>query len=217
MSTTKHQEKPVAVPGTRCERCDDSVSAAEVADAHWLAPDEATEWGAKVGFYHEGCCPECNGLSPDLPPFADFTSAARSVLAHLHERLGFDLWMVARVQGRKFVVLAALDHGYGVEVGSVFRWTDTFCSRMVAGEGPRIAPDASMVRAYAEAQINGQLRIGAYLGVPLHGADGTLIGTLCAVHPRSLPAAIRNDQPLVELQARLLSSLLVRDGVGTAA
>ena len=72
--------------------------------------------------------------------FSDFDAAAHSVLEFLYHRLSFDLWMVTRTEGDDWIVLQALDHGYGVKEGSVFRWADSFCSQMVLGLGPCIAP-----------------------------------------------------------------------------
>lgn len=141
-------------------------------------------------------------------PFADFSTAAQGVLRMLHNRLGFDLWMVTRTEGDDWIVLHAEDHGYGVQDGTVFRWADSFCSRMVEGEGPRIAPRSDAVPAYVAAPIGNQVRIGAYVGVPLSRADGSLFGTLCAIHPAPQPAAIQAEQPLVELLSSLLSTIL---------
>jgi diguanylate cyclase len=141
-------------------------------------------------------------------PFADFSSAAQGVLRLLHNRLGFDLWMVTRTEGDDWIVLHAEDHGYGVQDGTVFRWADSFCARMVEGQGPRIAPRSEAVPTYATAPIGQQVRIGAYVGVPLSRADGSLFGTLCAIHPAPQPAAIQAEQPLVELLSSLLSTIL---------
>lgn len=88
------------------------------------------------------------------------------MLRLLHNRLGFDLWMVTRTEGDDWIVLHAEDHGYGIQDGTVFRWADSFCARMVEGEGPRIAPRSDAVPAYAAAPIGSQVRIGAYVGVP---------------------------------------------------
>ena len=73
----------------------------------------------------------------------DFAGASREVLSFLHQRIGMDLWMVSRADNEDWVVLAAEDHGYGVRQGDVFRWADTFCSLMVNGDGPRVAPSAA--------------------------------------------------------------------------
>lgn len=138
----------------------------------------------------------------------DFATAAQSVLAFLHERFGFGLWMITRVEGDDWIVLQSDDHGYSVPPGTVFRWADSFCYEMVRGNGPHIAPDSNVVPAYAAAPIGRQVPIQAYIGVPLRQADGVLFGTLCAIDPTPQPAAIAAEEPLIELLAALLSTLL---------
>jgi len=148
---------------------------------------------------------------PEPGRFLDFATAAQEVLRLLHNRLGFDLWMVTRTEKDDWIVLNAEDHGYGVTDGTVFRWADSFCFHMVTGEGPRIAPRSDSVPAYAAAPIGRQVKIGAYVGVPLNRADGSLFGTLCAIHPAPQPAAIQAEQPLVELLSGLLSTILITE------
>jgi len=138
----------------------------------------------------------------------DFDSAARAVIAFLHQRLGFGLWMVTRTEGDDWIVLQTEDHGYNVAPGTVFRWADSFCSRMVQGQGPRVAPDSTQVPVYAAAPIARQVAIGSYIGAPLYKEDGSLFGTLCAIDPERQPAAITQEQELVELLAALLSTIL---------
>lgn len=144
----------------------------------------------------------------DASQLIDFNSAALAVLTHLHDRMGFDLWMVTRTEGSDWIVLQANDQSYGVKAGDVFNWTDSFCSRMIRGEGPRIAPCSAAIDAYANAPIGQQVKIGAYVGVPLTNADGSLFGTLCAIDPIPQPATIQQELPLIELMAQLLSRIL---------
>ena len=146
----------------------------------------------------------------------DFAGASREVLSFLHQRIGMDLWMVSRADNEDWVVLTAEDHGYGVKQGDVFRWADTFCSRMVRGEGPRIAPRAVDVPAYAELPFTRQLPVGAYVGVPLVDGEGQLFGTLCGLNPQPMPAAIVDEQPMVEVLADMLSGLLSAELSATA-
>ena len=148
---------------------------------------------------------ECN---LDTLSFRNFESAGRAVLALLHRRLGFDLWMITRTVGDDWIVLQCEDHGYGVEPGTVFRWADSFCSEMVKGNGPRIAPRSEAVSAYAAAPIGRQVKIGAYIGLPLARPDGSLFGTLCAIHPYPQPESIVKEQELVELLGAMLSTIL---------
>lgn len=144
----------------------------------------------------------------DPRSFSDFDEAAHWVLAFLHDRLGFDLWMVTRTEEANWILLQVQDHGYGVKEGSVLPWADSFCSQMVLGRGPYIAPDSQAICAYRQAPINQRLQIGAYIGVPLTYSDGSLFGTLCAVAPTIQPESITQELPLIELLAKLLSSYL---------
>lgn len=143
--------------------------------------------------------------------FGNFEEASRSVLDFLHRRYGFGLWMVTRVQGEDWIILQAEDHHYGVGDGTVLKWADSFCSRMSRGEGPRIAPRSRDIAAYTEAAINESLSIGAYVGVPLRHPDGRLFGTMCAIDPAEQPQVSEADLPLIELLARLLSTILAHD------
>lgn len=143
-----------------------------------------------------------------LAPYADFKTASSQVLEYLHTQLGFRLWMITRTEEDDWIVLNASDHGYNVQSGDVFRWTDSFCSRMVAGLGPRIAPRSNEIPAYAEAPIGRKVPIGAYVGVPLTRHDGGLFGTLCAIDPMPMPDDVGDQLPLVEIMARLLMTIL---------
>ncbi len=138
----------------------------------------------------------------------DFAGASREVLTFLHQRIGMDLWMVSRADNEDWVVLTAEDHGYGVQQGDVFRWADTFCSRMVRGDGPRVAPSTADVPAYASMPLAQQLPIGAYVGAPLVDANGELFGTLCGINPQPMSSALIQEQPMVEVFADMLSGLL---------
>jgi diguanylate cyclase (GGDEF)-like protein len=141
----------------------------------------------------------------------DFTSASRRALQFLHERFGLGLWMVTRVEGDNWIVLSADDSHYGVKEGAVLKWSDSFCSRMVDGSGPKFAPDAALVAAYRDAPIGKLMKIGCYLGVPLERADGGVFGTLCAIDPQSQPPELEKHFPYIELVADLLSGILNAD------
>ncbi|SDR75793.1 GGDEF domain-containing protein [Pseudomonas oryzae] len=143
-----------------------------------------------------------------LSSFSEFEASARAVIDFLRRRLGFDLWMVTRLEGEEGLVLLCEDHGYGVAPGTQFRWADSCCAQMVQGNGPHIAPDTAQVPAYAAAPLGRSLPIGAYIGMPLLRADGSLFGSLCAIDPRAQPAAIVGELPLLEQLADMLSTTL---------
>ena len=155
--------------------------------------------------------------SPPADSCFDLRAAASGALAELHQRTGFDLWMITRRIGNDWIIWQINDHGYDVEVGTVLNWTDSFCYRMVSGSGPQIAPVADQVEAYACAPIKKTLQIGAYAGVPLVAGDGALLGTLCAIHPTPLPESIHQELPLITAIANLISGLLAAELTSSAA
>jgi len=141
--------------------------------------------------------------APDLSPFADLASAARAIMSYLQEQLGLGLWMFTRVEGDAWIVLDTLGAEYAIPPGAVLRWSDSFCSRLVAGEGPMLAPRAMEIPAYAAAPVAKAVQIESYVGLPIYRNDGSLFGTMCAIDKK--PAeGIEKHQPLVELLARLL-------------
>jgi diguanylate cyclase (GGDEF)-like protein len=105
--------------------------------------------------------------------------------------------------------------------GSRLPWESTFCRCMVAGDGPWFAPDVSAVPAYTTVadvvEGLGLGRVASYLGRPLHRADGSVLGTVCAYGRetvRSVPAggdlaSVQFEQ--VHLVAELLSSVVTAE------
>jgi len=148
----------------------------------------------------------------NISPFADFDTAAQQVLAFLYQRCGLSLWMVNRSKGENGIVLQVEDHGYGkqygIQQGSLFCWLDSFCSRMVRGEGPCVAPKANSVPAYMEAPLGQQLSVNAYVGVPILLSDGSLFGSLCGLDPNPQPDTIHEELPTIELLTQLLATIL---------
>lgn len=157
------------------------------------------------------------GLLDQFRSYPNFEAAGRQALAALHAVLPMDLWMLTRTSGDDWIVLQTEDHGYHVAIGKVFNWSDSFCSRMVRGEGPFVSPDVDQTPIYRQAPIASQVTIGAYAGFPLVWNGNELFGTLCAIHPEAMPDSIRRYEPLVGAVARLLSTTLEADRKATEA
>lgn len=140
--------------------------------------------------------------------FDSFESAGQAILKFLHQRVGFDLWMITRTEGDDWIVLQTEDHGYGVKPGQVFRWADSFCSHMVKGNAPCIAPRSNDIELYATAPIAKQVNIQAYIGQPLLKSNGELFGTLCAINPQPHDDKLLQEKDLIEFMAALLTHIL---------
>lgn len=140
--------------------------------------------------------------------FKNFEEAGQAILRFLYKRFGFDLWMITRVEGKDWIVLQSEDHGYNVKPGQVFQWADSFCSHMVKGDAPKIAPRCEDIPLYATAPIGQQVTIKSYIGQPLLKEDGSLFGTLCAIDPHPKSETITQDLAIIELLGDLLSRIL---------
>ena len=143
----------------------------------------------------------------DAAELPDFRTAAKAVVDHLREVVGLSVWMVARAVDDDWVILETSGDD-APDQGTAYRWADTFCVRMVAGDGPRVAPDVERVPTYAEAALTRLLAIRAYAGVPIETPEGGLYGTLCAIDPEPQSHRLMAAQPLIELFGQLLSTIL---------
>ena len=120
-------------------------------------------------------------------------------------------WAVTRFDGERQLYLQVRDDAYGLSAGDSHRWEDSFCVRMVAGEGPSMAPDAMAVPAYSAAGVARDLPIGSYVGVPLRRGDGSLFGTICGLDPQRQAQDLADHEPLIQLLSRLLGMILDAD------
>ena len=143
----------------------------------------------------------------DLAPWRDWATAAEGTLRFLHEQVGWDLWMVTRVEGGHQIVLTSWPDGM-VRPGARLPWEESFCHAMVEGTAPRVATVTAAVPEYASRTKGLGRDVAAYIGAPLVHPAPELFGTLCGVSFRAKPLSATRDLPLVELVARMLSTLL---------
>ena len=148
-----------------------------------------------------------DGAIGDVAPWPDWLAAAGGALQFLHERVGWDVWMVTRVVDETQVVLCAYPQG-AVRPGARLPWSESFCREMVEGRAPRVATVTAAIPEYAVRTKGLGGEVAAYMGVPLVTAHGQLFGTVCGVAFRAKPLSAGRDLPVVETIARLLSSLL---------
>ena len=155
--------------------------------------------------------PSVGGDLTTYAAFPNLASAAAAVLSFLRAELGFRWWAVSRVTGGTYAVLTTGNSGFPLAAGEQLPWPDSLCRLAVERAAPPIAPDVRAVHVYEIAPLVHQWHVGAYLSVPIT-VDGTsLFGTLCAIDDTPRPLEVAARLPLVELQARLLSTVLAGD------
>ena len=133
------------------------------------------------------------------------------MLRCLREHSDLSLWSVSCVEGEDWVLLKVDDRFYDVEDNTVLKWRDSFCSRMVQGEGPMFDYACKESGAYADAPIGRHLQIGAYVGIPLKLSDGEVFGTLCGTDPEPRSPFSETFKASIKLASGLLSLILSQE------
>ncbi|MDQ1680885.1 MAG: hypothetical protein QOI42_1744 [Frankiaceae bacterium] len=142
-----------------------------------------------------------------------------------HPAIGAALTTAASLLGMETVFIGALTDDTFTFVRTEGRWRgvtpgdacprqDSLCDRMLAG-APLATADAANDPHYMTARMRIKLGITSYVGVPLRGADGALLGTLAAVDRGSVPvdsAAVRTLQHLATAVALVATSPLDQGG-----
>jgi GAF domain-containing protein len=150
-------------------------------------------------------------VADDVAPYEDWPSAVRNALAFLYRSVGMDVWMLTRVEGDRQIVLLAHPRE-AVPAGMSVAWDESFCRVMVTGAAPRVSTVTAATPAYAQRMAGPFENIAAYVGVPLMTRDGTVFGTLCGISARAQPRSLARNLPLVEMTARMLSTVLALTG-----
>ena len=146
-----------------------------------------------------------------MEPFRDFKEAATAILSELHHLWPHQVWMIARSQPEYWIVLHAVDRGYGLRNGDLLMWSETFRSHLCEGDGPNISSDARNIPVNREGWSKRALDVGRYVGVPLRRRDGTLLATLCGLDPEPGRAPSEATGRRLATLTRVLASLLVSE------
>jgi GAF domain-containing protein len=144
----------------------------------------------------------------DVAPWRDWPAAVDAALQFLAEHIGWDVWVVTRIQDGRQVVLRAYPSA-AAPPGTELPWADSFCRQMLSGNAPRLATVTAAVPAYASRSTGPLERVAAYVGVPLVTEDVEVFGTLCGIAFRAKPRSAARELPIVEMVARMLSTLLI--------
>jgi diguanylate cyclase len=148
----------------------------------------------------------------DLCPSTAFRDAVASMLDGLPAQTGLGTWLLLRLgDDGGSVVLVVRDPAYGVQVDQELGEDELPVRALLDGHGPRVAPDAAAIGAYAGAGLGGGVRVGALAGVPVLAPDGSVFGCLVGVDPAPGRPELAAELPTIELLGRLLAVLLLQE------
>ena len=122
-----------------------------------------------------------NGGSMNHPA----VSAALATAAGL---VGMEVAFVGRLTDDEFSFARVHGEIPGITEGLTLPRADSFCHRMLRG-APAVTTDAGRDPAYADAPARDAFGITSYVGVPVRGGDGAVVGTLCGIDRASVPVS----------------------------
>ena len=160
---------------------------------------------------------EAVAVTAELQPPRAFDDACRMVVDYLAATIPMGAWAVTRVVDDRQTLLVAAGTRYGLGPGATMPWSSAPCRPMVAGDTPRIAPDARVVDGLAgpiAALASHSIEVGAYVGTPIVRADGRLFGTVCGLDPEPRDDLVGHEG-LLDLLSSLLSAVLDADVAAT--
>ena len=158
------------------------------------------------------------GRPGPVPPVADdkvvtapppTPGLVEELLELARRHTGSDVAFVGRFESGTRV-LRAISSGAppAVGPGHVDDLEQTYCARIVDGRLPGLIPDTTAEPAALALPITSTMQIGAYVGVPVHLADGQLYGTLCCLSHRAQPGLDERARVFLEAIAISLQHVL---------
>jgi len=128
--------------------------------------------------------------------------AIAAALTTAMDLLGMEAAFIGGLSDNEFVLERVANSGgrpwEGLTEGACRPRQDSFCHRMLAG-APHATLDAAHDPAYADLVVREELGVGSYVGVPIMGPAGQVLGTLCGID--------RSAVPVTEQALHLLQSL----------
>ena len=125
--------------------------------------------------------------------FSSINDAFETTLRIMAQLVGVRSAFVAQLTSESMEVLGAWDdNGCGIRSGGTEPLEETFCQYVRATGAPVVIPQAAEDPRVRNVATRVAYQIGAYVGVPLTVADGSLFGTLCLLDPE--PREFTSDQ-----------------------
>jgi GAF domain-containing protein len=114
--------------------------------------------------------------------------AVSAALATAAGLVRMELVFVGRITDDEFSFARIQGAFPGIKEGLTLPRADSLCHRMLGG-APAQTNDAGHDPAYADVPARDAFGITSYVGVPVHGGDGAVVGTLCGIDRSSVPVS----------------------------
>lgn len=145
---------------------------------------------------------------------SDIDAEARVVIANAlslaRERLDMEIAWLAEFSGPRKVlrVVEGETDEWGLEDDTWLPAAESYCARMLDGRIPNAIPDTAAEPGVCDLPVTENLRIGAYIGVPLILDDGELRGAFCCLKHTPVRDLDERDVRVMQVLAKLVADEL---------
>jgi GAF domain-containing protein len=152
-----------------------------------------------------------HGMTDDKTPATDSTPALAGLSADLDalvEKLGVQSVLVTRSESDSMVVAATAGEASkyytvgaaGKKAGADAARTPLYCERVVDTDATLFVRDSRADATFAGNEDEVEFGLHNYLGLAVHGADGSVVGTVCVLDDRARDYSDEDLQALHELR-----------------
>lgn len=141
---------------------------------------------------------------------ADPADLVHTLLGLLRRRLGLDTaWVASFSSGMQvFEVVDGDARALGLSPGDRSSLSGSYSVRVIDGRLPAVIPDTSADKTASVLQKTREWGVGAFVGVPLLGPDGSAVGMVCAVSRQPRPHLADVDLRVARKMAELIGALM---------
>lgn len=133
-----------------------------------------------------------------------------TLLGLLRRRLDLDTaWIASFRSGMQvFEVIDGDARALGMSPGDQSSLSESYSVRVIDGRLPAVIPDTSADKTASMLPKTRERGLGAYVGVPLLGPDGSAVGMVCAVSQQAKPHLADIDLRVIRKMAELIGALM---------
>jgi diguanylate cyclase (GGDEF)-like protein/PAS domain S-box-containing protein len=135
----------------------------------------------------------------------------QTLLGLLRRRLGLDAaWVASFSSGMQILEVVDGDtRAMGLSPGDRSSLAGSYSVRIIDGRLPAVIPDTSADRTASVLPRTRELGVGAFVGVPFLGPDGSsIVGMVCAVSQHAKPHLADVDLRVINKMAELIGALM---------